>query len=769
MRLPVFILSLIILVIMSGCSTGLKSPSNCNIDTFLQTSELPIFTDKDETHNLIGTFTMSIDVSTLTASCDYDRSASTHYNVTSLIPLPIIQVNSWNPSTQIVDVDLLINNPYFLDVYDVKLIVYTDEFGHKLVNFDDWTSLYDIPQGLPINPFLAYGKEFPSRKFSGNSYLNGNLKIYCPGNNFTIRFAVDASYPGNCEEPYSIGVISQDSLYDQIKSASDIRIKVLDWQNDVNSVYLYCPLITGVSLVPFVQIDPERWKLTIENHGAPPGNYDSYLIAMSAGSGSLALYDQLNIQIQHLTAPGWIGTWGGPGYDHIYAIEPDSSGSIYVAGYFSGTSDLDPTKATLEYTSNGGMDCYLSRFNPDGSLNWAKAWGSDKDDFCTAVVRGIADDIYIAGIFQSTVDFNPGLNIESRTATGICDVFLSKFSLNGDFQWVRTWGGPLTGSNPIEDFASSLDCDNSGNLCIGGYFTSTVDFDPGAGIAEYTADSSESYVSIFSPDGNFIRVHVIASASSESQCENAAIDQSGNLYFSGSFRGQIDVDTGPGECLLTSWNEISIYLTKYTNSGNFIWGKTWGPQQHSTYQIGAYDIVFDSDSNLYIPGCFASAVDFDPGVNQENRTSNGKWDAYLLKLTSGGEFIRVDCWGNTDKEVASGACIDSSDNIFIIGNYKGTSDMDPGPGSDEYISTGYGDVFLSKFNAYGNQIWTHVFCGDEDTWDEIIALDSNENPITAGTFSGTVDFDPSVNFIYETSAGQTDAFIVKLQENGYLF
>ena len=181
---------------------------------------------------LLGTWTITFDTENLDFEINSSRISEMHYNATHLIPAPQILINGFDPITNIIDVDVTISNPYPLDVYDVRLIIYTDSVGHKLQNDDGWTALYEIPGGLPINPFKAYAKDQPNSLFAGQTEYTENLQILLPGGNPNVSFAIDASYPGNCEEPHKIGNFSQGVLYDQIGSSAIIQVDVYDWQND---------------------------------------------------------------------------------------------------------------------------------------------------------------------------------------------------------------------------------------------------------------------------------------------------------------------------------------------------------------------------------------------------------------------------------------------------------------------------------------------------------------------------------------------------------
>ncbi|MCD6216498.1 aryl-sulfate sulfotransferase [bacterium] len=82
---------------------------------------------------------------------------------------------------------------------------------------------------------------------------------------------------------------------DDMGASANIWIDVLDWQNDVGSVYLYCPAITAEPLVPFTQVDNTLFQLELVNNtAAAAGEYPGVIIAYSSG---VPLFDFVTIKV----------------------------------------------------------------------------------------------------------------------------------------------------------------------------------------------------------------------------------------------------------------------------------------------------------------------------------------------------------------------------------------------------------------------------------------------------------------------------------------
>ena len=78
-------------------------------------------------------------------------------------------------------------------------------------------------------------------------------------------------------------------------------------------------------------------------------------------------------------------------------------------------------------TDRQHLECFLTKFGPQGNFIWARTWGSYGDENATALAVDGNSNTYSGGRFQGTVDFDPGPGVEERTAVGTSDAFLVSF------------------------------------------------------------------------------------------------------------------------------------------------------------------------------------------------------------------------------------------------------------------------------------------------------------------------------------------------------
>jgi len=765
--ITIIVVGLISFCILSCSRTSSNmpvSPKDADDFQFMNDSYIPApyGLDVNKSHVLWGIWDVVGELSDFSITSHPNREVGVHFNITQWIPAPTIYVRGFDKSTSIINLDITITNAYTISGYDVRLIVYADALGHKLTNADDWTALYDIPGGLPINPFKAYAKTEPNRKFAKQSQYTENFKIYLPGGNWHFTIAIDASYPSNCGEPYELTNFTQGIILDQLGSSTELEVTAHSWSNDVNSVKLYCPQITGTSLVSFSQIDSENWGYTLTNNtGAASGNYFGYLIAKTSKSGSLALYDEVTIKITPLNS-GWARTWGGVGGDVCIDVAVDIDGNVYATGFFASIVDFNPDPILEDiHTASGMGDAFIVKYDKYGNFQWAKTWGGE---YMGAEDGGLALDIdntgsiLIAGAFYLTVDFGTGGIPDVRTSKGGSDIFLTKYDSGGNYLWTKTCGGGGQ-DHPVRIIVGGND-----DIAIAGYFDGISDFNPDP--TQTDNHSSNGSYDVFLIKLNSEGIYQWGrtwggSHSYGDDGDGVAIDSAGNVYCSGRFDGTCDFDPGSGTDIHspagnTWWD---AFLSSFDSSGNFRWAHTWG----SGYQDEAWECAVDENDDIYVVGNFYYTVDFNPDpLETENRTAVWYDDVFVSKFAPNGDFKWVLTWGGPSLDF--GRVIASDHNgHFWVGGYAYNCDFDPGVGTD-FKEGGY---FLSKFNLNGDYVWSQLWAPDVPFMGFDVDLEGRA--FFCGWYSeNDTDFDPGPKtWTSQNYSNGFDCFIVKVLSNGF--
>jgi len=304
--------------------------------------------------------------------------------------------------------------------------------------------------------------------------------------------------------------------------------------------------------------------------------------------------------------------------------------------------------------------------------------------------------------------------------------------------------------------------DAAGNGYAGGDFAGVIDLDPGPGVVNFTAaGGGDAFICKFNSSGNYVWGFSLSSSGADG-ITGISIDNSGNVYVTGSFGGTTDFDPGVGVTNLTNSGSQDAFVAKYNSAGVFQWAFKIGS---TNYDIG-YSICNDLAGNVLIAGDFMGTVDFDPAAPVVNFTSPAG-DAFLAKYTPAGNYVWALCVG-TPTSQSEGWCVatDLSNNVFLSGQFFGTKDFDPSASVFTLTSNGSRDGYLAKFNASGSFQWAISLGTSNSDYASCVKIDNSGNAFLSGSFDGTADFDPSVGTFTLASFGMDDIFLAKYNSSG---
>jgi hypothetical protein len=721
--------------------------------------------DRESQRVLWGMWNISFNLDEMTVDVEPIRNLQAHFNITDMVTPPEcydcleIHLNSFDPVTRIMDVDVTLRNQFGISGRDVRGILFTNDYGHELRNPDDWTDLWDVPGGEIINPFKAYAKDEPNRIFASFAVHTENYLLYIPlpPAYFALKYAVDASWPGNCREPYAIKDFTQKEISEDVGSEGLVQVTVNDWQDDVDTVQLSIPEVTGEEFVSLSAAGNDIWEVNLTNAmGADIGDYSMLVKTTSTGSGDLALFDIFALKIGK--QKGWARSWGGENADQAYGVAVDESGNIYVTGTFAFTTvDFDPGPGLDEHTPVGARDVYLSKFDMNGDFQWVRTWGGADSNESHGIAVDSMNNVYVTGEFEGTVDFDSGPGVDNHTSNGGDDAFLCKYDSNGNFAWAHTWGAAQW------DIGWGITTDDSGNIFVSGEFTGTVDFNPGSGNDFHTSVAFwDASICKYNSAGAFQWAKTWG-GDDEDTAYCVAIDGSGNIYVGGYFSStSVDFDPGPGTNILYHHYWYDAFLSKFDANGDHIWARGWG----GDLGVFANSVAVDDSGGVYTTGKFLETVDFDPGPGVLEYESNGLEDSYLSKIDFNGDFQWAYSWGADSYDRGYSIAVDCLSNIYCTGMFTNTVDFDPGPGVDEHTAINE-SAYMSRFDSNGDYIWTRTWGGVGVDRGLDIAIDSWENIYNVGILSSVVDFDPGPEVDEHTTNGSNDSFLIKFLPNGY--
>ena len=237
-------------------------------------------------------------------------------------------------------------------------------------------------------------------------------------------------------------------------------------------------------------------------------------------------------------------------------------------------------------------------------------------------------------------------------------------------------------------------------------------------------------------------------------------DDLGNVYITGSFQGTTDFDQGIGTYYLTSAGMQDVFVSKFDSNGGFLWAKQMGGNTTDM----ASSIAVDRYGNVYATGRFQGNADFDPGIGVYNLTATS-FDVFISKLDASGNFVWTKKIGGNDIDEGTSISVDGSGNVYTMGMFRDSADLDPGSGTLNMYSAGYQDIFISKLDSFGSLVWAKQIGGISYDNGFSVSVDASGNVYATGNFNGTVDFDPDSGVTSLTSIWY-DIFLLKLDNTG---
>lgn len=392
----------------------------------------------------------------------------------------------------------------------------------------------------------------------------------------------------------------------------------------------------------------------------------------------------------------WAHSFGSTSTDGASAITVDESGNVYLTGTFTNVVmapvDFDPGAGTVNL-GGSAQDIYVSKFNSDGNLVWAKSFvGSVFADEGRAIAVDSLGNVHVTGYFTSLVDFNPGTG-NFFLVSSINDAFIVKLNSVGNFVWAKQFNGSIFGSDVGED----IGVDGYGNVHIAGRFNGQVDFDPSPyGFSMVSNGNFDAFVVKLDLSGVLIWAKSFGGDAAD-QAFDMVVDPFEGVLLAGSFGTSVDFDPGTGSSSLSSKGGLDAYALKLTAAGDFVWAKQFG----GTGDDVARSIAKDFDNNTYVMGDFSQTADFAPGPLVFELTSNGQTDAFVVRLDPAGGFLYAKSFGGSTADLGREISVDSRGNMYMVGTFTGTVDFDPDSGVQNRSSSGSRDWYLAK--------WTQEF------------------------------------------------------------
>ena len=214
---------------------------------------------------------------------------------------------------------------------------------------------------------------------------------------------------------------------------------------------------------------------------------------------------------------------------------------------------------------------------------------------------------------------------------------------------------------------------------------------------------------------------------------------------------------GPGSvrwsgCDLEVWNGSDwISLTIGQKSNGFVQGMG-GP----SFDIGV-DVKIDPTNDIILLGSFITSITIGNLVLH----SAGDIDFFIAKFSPSGILKWAKSFGGPGWDNGTAIEVDAMENIYVTGQFADTLTLE----SVTMISQGETDLFVAKFNSFGDLIWTKSPQGLDVDESHGMQLDNSNNIYITGFFVDSISFEGTKLYAL---GGVGDIFLAKFNTNGML-
>ena len=364
---------------------------------------------------------------------------------------------------------------------------------------------------------------------------------------------------------------------------------------------------------------------------APSDNlsfYTTYKIKVTTSARDLA---GNNLASDNETSNGfttryWTRQLGTSSAEEGRGVAKDGSNNIYVTGGTYGGLDSN--------TSSGGQDIFLVKYNSDAEKQWTKQLGSSSNDSGKGLAVGDSNNIYVTGTTAGGLD--------GYTNSGEQDIFLVKYSTNGVKEWTRQLGTSKS------DIAHGVVVQDDDYIYVTGETRGGLDNNTNVG-------DKDIFLVKYEEDGDRVWTQQLGTTS-EDVGYGVALDSNDNIYVTGATYGGLDNNSNFGT------NSADIFLVKYDGNGVKLWTHQFGTSSEDV----AYGITVNSN-NIYLTGYTKGALN--------GQSNSGNSDIFLLKHYDNTTYQWTKLLGSSSAEVGRSVAVNTSGNVYLTGD-NGTTNGD---------------------------------------------------------------------------------------------
>ncbi len=435
----------------------------------------------------------------------------------------------------------------------------------------------------------------------------------------------------------------------------------------------------------------------------------------------------------------WALSGGGRGATDVESAGMDAQGNLYIAGTFEETLSFGST--TL--TSQGFVDIFVAKLDPQGCVRWAFAVGGGSRESIPQLWVEPDGGFVLAGNYNSSSKFEP---FQPKYTRG---VFLARWSPDRQRQWAFSVGT----NRPSSSLWMYRMAANSSGFVLTGYYTGTVEFSPD-NQATRTATKKSTYALRVTSRGDYLWVATGAVDGQETVGNHIAMDAQNQVYVVGEFAGSLEWKGSQSKKqTVTSQGFRDAFLVALDNQGKLRNLISWGGTEDDIVQN-----VSTHQNSVYVTGTFKSSMTFGSTTIGSSKSSQ---NIFVLKL-SDALSLQQQQTSLVAGSVSARRLVQASDGtIFISDGYSGRLTL----GSTTLTSQAPFEPFLWSVDSNLKPLAAVAFPASKNTKTQFVPQLRDMIPtpdghlLLVGGFPTTLKFGSTL--LTSSVEGNQDFFVVK--------
>lgn len=329
------------------------------------------------------------------------------------------------------------------------------------------------------------------------------------------------------------------------------------------------------------------------------------------------------------------------------------------------------------------------------------------------VSRGLAVDsqgaVYVYGSFLGKASFG---STSFSSAGGSFEVFLSKFSSDGNLVWVKATQG-----NGMKD-GFRVHIDSSDNIYVAGNFLDKMSW----GGTTLDATKGGAFLTKFSTAGKVL--WNIQMGNQGAILKSIRTDPQGQLFIAGQFSGPAKF----GTLSFTGKADLDIFVARLNPKGEFQWMTSGGGPSIDI----AVDLCLSPQNDIYLVGQI-----FDSSVWGKTTLTTTQDDLFVVKWDSKGSLQWVIQTKGQGSTIPHALRWTPQGQIFLSTELEGQKKI----GSFSIPNTNHGTMTTLIFDTSGKIKKSSYSTGSTHIHPTSVAFDSKGRIYVGGEFNGSFQID----------------------------